>query len=93
MLNYLYKACQKSKINWLLQLDTIKLENLYSLKIYLIKYLATEIILINSIGIIYRVFVKRLTTTIIFINLLLLSRSTIKLIKILRHLYIGTSNS
>ena len=93
MLNYLYKACQKSKINWLLQLDTIKLENLYSLKIYLIKYIATEIILINSIGIIYCIFIKQLTTTIIFVNPLLLGKSTIKSIKISRHLCIRTDNS
>ena len=74
-------------------MDIIKLRSLYSLKMCLIKYLATEIALINSIGIIYRVFVKRLTTTIIFINLLLLGRSTIKLIKILRHLCIKIDNS
>ena len=60
---------------------------------YLIKYLATKIVLIKSIKIIYRIFVRRLTTTIIFINLLLLGKSTIKLIKILRHLYIRISNN
>ena len=60
---------------------------------YLIKYLATKIALIKFMGIIYCIFIKRLTTTIIFINLLLLGKSTIKLIKILRHLYIGISNS
>ena len=53
------------------------------------KYLATYIALIKSIGIIYRIFIRRLTTTIIFINLLLLGKSTIKLIKISRYLYIG----
>ena len=47
----------------------------------MIKYLATKIVLIKSIGIIYRIFIKWLTTTIIFINLLLLGKSTIKLIK------------
>ena len=73
-------------------MNIIKLENLYSLKMYLIKYLITKIVLIKSIGIIYRIFIRRLTTTIIFINLLLLGKSTIKLIKILRHLYIGISN-
>ena len=76
-----------------MQLDIIKLGSLYSLKTYLIKYLVTEIVLIKSIGIIYRIFIKRLTTTIIFINLLLLGKSTIKLIKILRHLYIRIGNS
>jgi hypothetical protein len=60
---------------------------------YLIKYLATEIALIDSIGIICRIFIRRLTTTIIFVNPLLLGRSTIKLIKILRYLCIGISNS
>ena len=65
---------------------------LYSLKIYLTKYLATKIALINFMGIIYRIFIRRLTTIIIFINLLLLDRSTIKLIKILRYFYIGTDN-
>ena len=60
---------------------------------YLIKYLATKIVLIKSIGIIYRIFIKWLTTTIIFINPLLLSKSTIKLIKISRHLYIRIGNS
>ena len=79
-------------MNWLLWLDIIKLESLYSLKIYLIKYLATKIILINSIGIMYRIFIRRLTTTIIFINLLLLGKSTIKLIKILRYFYIRIGN-
>ena len=60
---------------------------------YLIKYLATKTVLIKSMKIIYYIFVRRLTITIIFINLLLLSKFTIKLIKILRHLYIGISNS
>jgi len=60
---------------------------------YLIKYLATKIALIKSIGIICRIFIRQLTTTIIFINLLLLGKSTIKLIKILRHLYIRINNS
>ena len=59
---------------------------------YLIKYLATKIALIKSIGIIYRIFIRQLTTTIIFINPLLLGKSTIKLIKISRHLYIGIGN-
>ena len=58
----------------------------------LIKYLVTEIALIDFIRIIYRIFAKRLTITIIFINLLLLGRFTIKLIKISRHLYIKTDN-
>ena len=75
------------------QLDIIKLKNLYSLKIYLTKYLATKIALIKFIEIIYRIFVRRSTTTIIFINLLLLNKSTIKLIKISRHFCIGISNS
>ena len=59
---------------------------------YLIKYLATKIVLIDFIGIICRIFIRRLITIIIFINLLLLGRSTIKLIKISRYLYIGTNN-
>ena len=79
-------------MNWLPQLNTIELGSLCSLKTYLIKYLATKIVLINFMGIICRIFIRRLTTTIIFINLLLLGRSTIKLIKILRHLYIRTDN-
>ena len=73
-------------------MNIIKLRSLYSLKIYLTKHLATEIILIDLIGIICRIFVRQLITTIIFVNPLLLSKSTIKLIKILRHLYIGTDN-
>ena len=73
-------------------MDIIELGNLYSLNIYLIKYLATKIVLINSIGIIYCIFIKRLTTTIIFVNPLLLGKSTIKLIKISRHFYIGIDN-
>jgi len=92
MLNRLYRACQKSKTNWLLWLDIIKLGSLYSLKTCLIKHSATNIILIESIGIIYYIFIKWLTTTIIFVNLLLLGKSTIKLIKISRHLYIGIGN-
>ena len=59
---------------------------------YLTKHLATEIVLIKSIGIMCCIFIRWLTTTIIFINLLLLGRSTIKLIKISRHLYIGINN-
>ena len=74
-------------------MDIIKLGSLCSLKIYLTKYLATEIALINFIGIIYRIFIKQLTTIIIFINPLLLGRSTIKLIKILHYFYIGIGNN
>ena len=74
-------------------MDIIKLKSLYSLKTYLIKYLATKIVLIEFIGIICRIFIRRLTTTIIFINPLLLGKSTIKSIKILRYLCIGTDNS
>ena len=58
----------------------------------LIKYLATKIVLIKSIGIICRIFISRLTTTIVFINLLLLGKSIIKLIKILRYFYIRIGN-
>jgi len=89
MLNCLYKACQKSKTNWLPRLDTITLGSPCSLKTYLTKYSATNIILIKSIGIIYRIFIRWLTTTIIFVNPLLLGKSTIKLIKISRYFYIG----
>ena len=60
---------------------------------YLIKHLATKTVLIKSIGIICCIFIRRLTTTIIFINLLLLNKSIIKLIKISRHLYIKIGNS
>ena len=74
-------------------MDIIELGSLCSLKIYLTKYLATKIVLIKSIGIIYCIFIRRLTTTIIFINPLLLGKSTIKLINISRHLYIGIGNS
>jgi len=88
MLNCLYRAYQKSKTNWLLQLDIIVLGSPYSLKTCLIKHSATNIVLIESIGIIYYIFVRRLTTTIIFVNLLLLGKSTIKLIEISRHLCI-----
>ena len=56
------------------------------------KYLVTKIVLIEFIEIICRIFVRRLTTIIIFINLLLLGKSIIKLIKILRYLYIGIGN-
>ena len=73
-------------------MDIIKLGSLCSLKTYLTKYLATEIALIKSIGIIYRIFIRRLTTTIIFINPLLLGKSITKLIKILRYLYIRIGN-
>ena len=74
-------------------MDIIKLGSLYSLKTYLTKYLATKIALIESIGTIYHIFIEQLTTTIIFINPLLLGKSTIKLIKILRYLYIRIGNS
>ena len=74
-------------------MDIIELESLYNLKIYLIKYLATKIVLIKFIEIIYRIFIRRLTTTIIFINPLLLGKFTIKLIRTLRHFYIRIGNS
>ena len=48
-------------------MNIIKLKSLYSLKIYLIKHSVTKIVLIKSIEIIYRIFIRRLTTTIIFI--------------------------
>jgi len=63
-----------------------------SLKTCLIKHLATNIALIKSIGIIYHIFIKRLTTTIIFINPLLLGKLTTKLIKMSRYLYIRTGS-
>ena len=73
-------------------MDIIELGSLCSLKIYLTKYSATETVLIKSIGIIYRIFIRQLTTTITFINPLLLGKSTIKSIKISRHLCIGIGN-
>ena len=73
-------------------MDIIKLGSLCSLKTYLTKYLVTEIALIEFIGIMCRIFIKQSTTTIIFINLLLLGKSTIKLIKILRYFYIEIGN-
>jgi len=88
MLNCLYRACQKSETNWLPQLDIIKLGSPCSLKTCLIKHLATNIALIKSMGIICRIFIRRLITTIIFVNLLLLGKSTIKLIEMSRHLCI-----
>ena len=60
--------------------------------IYLTKYLATKIALIEFMEIIYCIFIRWLTTTIIFVNLLLLGKSIIKSIKISRHLYIKTGN-
>jgi len=92
MLNCLHRACQKSKTNWLLWLDIIELGSPYSLKMCLTKHLATNIALIKSIGIIYCIFIKWLTTTITFINPLLLGKLTTKLIKISRYLYIGIGN-
>jgi len=74
-------------------LDIIKLRSLCSLKTYLIKYLATNITSIESIGIIYRIFIRRSTTIITFVNLLLLGKLTIKSIKISRHLCIGIGSS
>ena len=73
-------------------MDIIKLGSLCSLKIYLIKHLATEIVLIKSMGIIYRIFIKQLTTTIIFVNPLLLGKFTIKSIEISRHFCIKIGN-
>jgi hypothetical protein len=92
MSNYLHRACQKSKMNWLPWLDTIELGSLCSLKMCLTKYSATETALIEFIGTIYHIFIRRLTTTIIFINPLLLGKSTIKSIKISRHFCIGIGN-
>jgi hypothetical protein len=80
-------------MNWLPQLDTIKSGSLYSLKTYLTKYSTTKTASIESIGTIYRIFIKWLTTTITFINPLLLGKSTTKSIKISRHLCIGIGNS
>jgi hypothetical protein len=57
------------------------------------KHLATNIALIKSIGIIYHIFIRQLTTTIIFVNLLLLGKLTTKSIKISRHLYIRIGSS
>jgi hypothetical protein len=74
-------------------LDIIKLGSLYSLKIYLTKHSATKTVLIKFIKTIYRIFIRQLTTTIIFVNLLLLGKSTIKLIKISHYFYIGISNN
>ena len=74
-------------------MDIIELESPHSLKIYLTKYSATKIALIKFIGTIYYIFVRWLITTIIFINPLLLGKSTLKLIKILRYLYIKIGNS
>jgi hypothetical protein len=93
MSNHLHRACQKSKTNWLPQSDIIELGSLCSLKTYLTKHSATKTALIESIGTIYRIFIRRSTTTMIFINLLLLGKSTIKSIKISRHLCIGIGNS
>ena len=73
-------------------MDIIKLGSLYSLKTYLIKHLVTKAVLIKSMEIMCCIFTRRLTTTIIFVNLLLLGKSTIKSIKILRYLYIGIGN-
>jgi hypothetical protein len=80
-------------MNWLSQLDTIELGSLCNLKTYLIKYLTTKTVLIEFIGIIYHMFIRWLITIIIFINLLLLDKSIIKLIEISRHLCIGIGNS
>jgi len=55
---------------------------------YLIKYSATNIALIKSMGIICRIFIRWLTTIIIFMNLLLLNKSVIKLIEMSRYFYI-----
>jgi hypothetical protein len=79
-------------MNWLPWLDIIELESPCSLKIYLIKHSATKTVLIESIGTICRIFIRWLTITIIFINLLLLDKSTTKSIKILRHFYIEIGN-
>ena len=59
---------------------------------YLTKHSATKTVLIKSIGTIYHIFIKQSTTTIMFVNPLLLGKFTIKLIKISRHLYIGIGN-
>ena len=80
-------------MNWLLWLDIIKLGSLCSLKTYLTKHSATKITLIEFIGIICRIFVRRSTTTIIFVNPLLLGKSTTKSIEILRYLCIRINNS
>jgi hypothetical protein len=57
------------------------------------KYLATNIVLIESIEIMCRIFIRQLTTTIIFVNPLLLGKLTTKSIKISYYLYIGISSS
>ena len=74
-------------------MNIIKLGSLYSLKTYLTKHSATEIALIKFMEIIYRIFIRQSTTTMIFINLLLLGKSTTKLIEISRYLYIRIGNS
>jgi len=57
------------------------------------KYLATDIVLIEFIGIIYHIFIKQLIIIIIFVNLLLLGKLIIKLIKISRYLCIGIGSN
>jgi len=80
-------------MNWLLRLDIIILGSPCSLKTCLTKHLATNVVLIESIGIIYYIFIRRLTTTtIMFINLLLLGKLTIKLIKMLYYFCIETGS-
>jgi hypothetical protein len=82
MILYVFYAC---RYNLIILLSWYK-------QIYLIKYLATKIVLIKFMGIIYYIFIRRLIIIIIFINLLLLGKSIIKSIKILRYLYIKISN-
>jgi hypothetical protein len=60
---------------------------------YLIKHSATKTALIEFIGTMCRIFIRWSTTTIMFVNPLLLGKSTIKSIEILRHFYIGISNN
>jgi hypothetical protein len=79
-------------MKWLPWLDIIKLGSLCNLKIYLIKHLVTKIVLIESRGIMCYIFVKYLITTIIFVNILLLGKSTIKSIEISRYFYIRIGN-
>ena len=59
---------------------------------YLTKYLATKTVLIEFIEIMCCIFVKQLTTTIIFINPLLSGKSTIKSIEILHYFCIEIGN-
>jgi len=89
---HVYSVFQNIKTNWLSWSDTIVLGNSCSLNIFLMKTLATSIVLRILREIIYYIFINLSTIIIICLYSLLKNRFITKLIKISCYLYIKIDN-